>query len=190
MMRQLPIAIIASMAVAGTAPTSHAACTPGGFFCAPSEQVVRDYLAQRYPDVAIDTLDFTYSRFGRPEDKTQRFRVDFKGEATLKTELLYDAKIEDIQSACGLSAPPALAVDVTIYKVVGKAGDRVSFAGDTAMRGENGAWVGTADLMNYKRPDGSDLFGLRPDWFKTNPIVLGKASGDEYCASLTQKTVQ
>jgi hypothetical protein len=167
----------------GAAPA--VACTPGGLLCPPSDAVVRDYLAMRYGQrIAVRDLTFSIRPFGRPEDKTQRFRVEFRGKATAVEDLMDDASAEEVLAACRLPPDTVRSEPRNFYMVRIVKGAEVSFTGDTAMRGEDGKWVGSADLLTLRNPDGAMVFGLPAGSLRAKPAILGQPSGDAACADL------
>jgi hypothetical protein len=183
MRRWLAATLFAAILALGSAPAS-AECTPGGFFCSPSEAVVRAYLDGRYPTIIIDKLEFSSSRFGSPGDVSQRFRVEFAGTAMLEDDLYRDIPATEIAKACGAKEGVLPQSPQSVYRLSTAKGTAIRFSGDTAMRGEDGKWIGSADLMNYATESGESLFGNTAKDLGPEAAILGLPSGDAYCAVL------
>jgi hypothetical protein len=176
-----------AMVLAGlvfTLGAAQAECSPGGFFCSPSETVVRTYLDSRYPAISIESLEFSTSRFGNPGDTSQRFRVNFAGMAVLKDDLFRDIPATEIAKACGAKADILPESPQSVYRLTTPKGTKIRFSGDTAMRGEDGKWVGGADLMNYTTETGDSLYGNTARDLGSEAVILGMPTGDAYCEAL------
>ncbi len=177
-----PATILGITMLAGSAATAD--CKPGGLFCWPSEPVVRAYLAERYPHIEIRTLKFSSSPFGRPEDTSQRFRVNFEGTAVAKEDLLREAETADVQAGCAL---PNLAYrndNLKLLKRQAAKGETVAFVGDTAMSGVDGKWEGGADLLNLKKEDGTSIYGSKESMFEKPFAIIGDESGKAACEEI------
>jgi hypothetical protein len=174
---------IASLAVLSL-PSIALACVPGGLFCWPSEAVVRDYLAKRYPTIEVVTLDYRSSPFGKPDDTTQRFRVEFAGTAKVRQDLYDTAGIEDLIAACRLPAGSVPGLATPANKKVVTANTEIKFKGDAALYGENGAWAGSADLLNMESADGKPLYGRPKDGLGDGALILGEGKDEEICAQV------
>jgi hypothetical protein len=169
------------------------ACTPGGLTCPPNKSVLEQVLKKNNPDIKITSLSFSTRPFGSPTNETQHFRVEFKGEAKLISDLFYS--IDDYSKFCELPSDFVYPEQMfSVYKKVASKGEKIRFSGDTALYGEAGQWADGANLMNYEKLDGTHLYGSSaaslagPE--KKPLIIIGEPSDAAYCDSLKNSVRQ
>ncbi len=160
------------------------ACTPGGFFCFPSEADVLADLRDYNRSIEVVSVKFSTEPFGRPEDKFQRFRVYYEAVGMLKADSLEKAYGEELQKACGLPVDQYPSPAKPIFIRQASKGDEVLITGDIAMVGNDaGEWESGAHLTIVKTMDGVDINGFeRAD--QAELAIIGEPSGDAACTAL------
>jgi hypothetical protein len=169
-------------------------CKPGGLTCMPNRAAVQEMLKSRYADIEVTDLTFSISPFGSPSDDTQRFRVEFSGNAVLLMD--YFNQLDQYRDFCDLPEAFVFPNDMPfVYTRVAKKGDKILFSGDTAMYGEAGKWTNSANLMNYKTSSGESLYGRsRASILQGNKnqtlLVIGEPAAIAYCDALKKNVAE